>query len=165
MSLSLNGGVGKGDEFYETTLPIDKIVTSSVANAFNPIGQMIFFDESYIGNNSMNEHPIVKSINSNIIDSNSKSQISITDIQDGSGGSYLSNEIFYRIARVRENNNSTVKTGHYHLANPNDELPKSIKDRNPDIENTITPSTYIKFTLSQILNEVQNSIKRCIDAL
>ena len=37
----------------------------------------------------------------------------------GSGGDYLSNEIFYRIARVRDKNFSNIKTGHIHIANSN----------------------------------------------
>lgn len=36
---------------------------------------------------------------------------------DGSGGDYLSNEIFYRVAQRREKIGSAVKTGHYHIAN------------------------------------------------
>lgn len=33
----------------------------------------------------------------------------------GSGGDYLSNEIFYRVSLLREQYNSTLKTGHLHL--------------------------------------------------
>lgn len=42
-----------------------------------------------------------------------------TRVFDGPGGCYLSNEIFYRIAAIREEHNRTagkpVKTGHFHL--------------------------------------------------
>lgn len=49
--------------------------------------------------------------------SNSKSQISITNIKDGSGGNYLSNEIFYRVAILRNHLglNNTLKSGHLHV--------------------------------------------------
>jgi hypothetical protein len=33
----------------------------------------------------------------------------------GSGGNYLSNEIFYRVARLREKHTSPIITGHFHL--------------------------------------------------
>jgi pyrrolidone-carboxylate peptidase len=34
---------------------------------------------------------------------------------EGSGGNYLSNEIFYRVARMRTVNNRKLQTGHLHL--------------------------------------------------
>jgi hypothetical protein len=34
----------------------------------------------------------------------------------GPGGDYLSNEIFYRVAKLRENFKSDIKTGHFHIA-------------------------------------------------
>jgi pyrrolidone-carboxylate peptidase len=156
-----------GNDFYETTLPIDKIVDSNVANGFNAVGQRIFFDQSYFGSNptSFNEHPIVSAIDTNITNTNAISQLSVTDIVQGSGGDYLSNEIFYRIARVRENTTSNVKTGHYHLANPQGELPIGIINRHPSIVNTITPSSYSTFTLIEILDEVKNALKRCLNAI
>ena len=33
----------------------------------------------------------------------------------GSGGSYLSNEIFYRVSRLRKSHNPNMSTGHYHV--------------------------------------------------
>ena len=37
-------------------------------------------------------------------------------ISSGSGGSYLSNEIFYRVARLRNNTKPKLPTGHFHIA-------------------------------------------------
>ena len=71
---------------------------------------------------------------------------------EGSGGNYLSNEIFYRIARARTNANSSVRTGHFHLANTNPDLSEA-------------PSTIAPFTLSQIITETENAIIRCLDIL
>lgn len=34
----------------------------------------------------------------------------------GPGGNYLSNEIFYRVARMREELNPTLQSGHFHIA-------------------------------------------------
>lgn len=69
-------------------------------------------------------------------------------LKSGSGGSYLSNEIFYRVARLRDLLLSTVKTGHFHLANP---LPSNIP-------NGIQP-----FTIVEIINETKNAITRTIN--
>ncbi|MDC8104680.1 hypothetical protein MTQ00_09025 [Chryseobacterium sp. B21-037] len=35
--------------------------------------------------------------------------------RDGSGGTYMSNEIFYRVAYLRKKHNSSIKTGHIHI--------------------------------------------------
>ncbi len=37
-------------------------------------------------------------------------------IYSGPGGNYLSNEIFYRVARLRETNNPLLPTGHFHIS-------------------------------------------------
>ncbi|WP_299246442.1 type VI secretion system tube protein TssD [uncultured Aquimarina sp.] len=42
----------------------------------------------------------------------SKNQI----LYQGSGGDYLSNEIFYRVAKLRKDNKPTLPTGHFHIA-------------------------------------------------
>ena len=36
----------------------------------------------------------------------------------GSGGRYMSNEIAYRVARLRELFNKSIKTGHLHVPSP-----------------------------------------------
>lgn len=36
-------------------------------------------------------------------------------LSEGSGGDYLSNEIFYRVAKIRKENNKNLKTGHLHV--------------------------------------------------
>lgn len=133
-----------GDEFYETTLPVDKIVTASVANNFNFSGQKIFYDQSYKAENG-NERPHVDGINgqpNTNVDSFSINEI-IENSIDGSGGAYLSNEIFYRVSRVREVLNSNVKTGHYHIAK----------------------ATSGYYTMQDSLNEVENTIKRSLSGI
>ena len=36
-------------------------------------------------------------------------------LDEGSGGDYLSNEIFYRVAKIRKENRPKLKTGHFHV--------------------------------------------------
>ncbi len=120
--LKPNGFTLNSDEIYKTTLPAVKIAIASVANNFNFSGQKNFYDQSYKAENG-NERPHVDGTNgqSNTnVDSFSINKI-IENSIDGSGGDYLSNEIFYRIAKKREDIASSVKTGHYHLANPDNQ--------------------------------------------
>jgi hypothetical protein len=84
-----------------------------------------------------------KSFDSSVINSN--------DMQIGSGGDYLSNEIFYRISRARENAGSTVKTGHFHLANTH--------------PNSILSSSIVPFSTPEIINETENAIIRCLTSI
>lgn len=109
-----------GNEFYETTLPVENIITSSVTDNFNINTQKIFYDQSYVAENG-NQRPHIKT-DSNQPNANINgfpfSEITENSVE-GSGSNYLSNEIFYRIARKRENTGSIVKTGHYHIANQN----------------------------------------------
>jgi len=37
-------------------------------------------------------------------------------VYSGPGGNYLSNEIFYRVARLREGNRPELQTGHFHIS-------------------------------------------------
>ncbi|WP_106915685.1 C15 family peptidase [Chryseobacterium aurantiacum] len=46
-------------------------------------------------------------------------------LSEGSGGNYLSNEIFYRVAKIRREHKQLLKTGHFHvemLQNPGEDL-------------------------------------------
>ena len=160
--------IGKGNNYYETTLPINKIVTKSIANNFLSIGQRVFFDQSYgiDDENFIVEHPIVRAIDNTVYNTNEKSfgesDIQVENMMVGSGGDYLSNEIFYRISRARENTNTTVQTGHYHVANPSGELPSGILIRHPDLGRLINSSTYQRFTQAEILQEIERVIKQII---
>ncbi|AZA76555.1 hypothetical protein EG347_02945 [Chryseobacterium sp. G0186] len=53
-------------------------------------------------------------------------------LSEGSGGDYLSNEIFYRVAKIRKEHTPKLKTGHFHvemLQNSGEDLVK-IKIKN-----------------------------------
>ena len=69
----------------------------------------------------------------------------------GSGGNYLSNEIFYRIARVRDKNFSNIKTGHIHIANPKEDayIPDLLK------------ITIRLFDREEIIEEIKKMLERC----
>lgn len=138
--------LSSGNEFYETTLPLIKIITPTAANNFSLNGQKLFYDQSYEAeNNNKREHVTVDSLQPNAnVNSFPFSEITEKSIK-GSGSNYLSNEIFYRIARKRDDCSSIVKTGHFHLANA-----KS----NPTI-----------WTLTTVLKEVEDSIKRALDGI
>jgi pyrrolidone-carboxylate peptidase len=137
----------EGNEFYQTTLPVANIITNQLTNNFDLASQRFFYDQSYKAGNQR-EHVTIdpRQPNSNV---DSFQFIEISGKSDtGSGGSYLSNEIFYRVARLRDSLSSTVKTGHFHLANTSPS----------EIPNNIQP-----FTMIEIINESQNAITRSIN--
>jgi pyrrolidone-carboxylate peptidase len=77
-------------------------------------------------------------------------------VQSGSGGSYLSNEIFYRTAKVRKEKQPGLLTGHFHIrpltVSPNDypTLPSGV------------PRT---MTGDQIYQSVQDALTRFLNAV
>ncbi|MDP3930227.1 MAG: hypothetical protein Q8R57_14495 [Bacteroidota bacterium] len=141
----------KGNEFYQTTLPVSNIITNQVASNFNLSSQRFFYDQSYIANNKR-KHITKDSINqpNTNTDSFLISEISGKS-EEGSGSNYLSNEIFYRVARIREKtgNISSVKTGHFHLPNPSS-------------GNIPSDSSIVPFTIVEIIEETKNAIIRCL---
>jgi len=106
-----------GNEFYETTLPSEKIITNNVTHNFQLFYQRRFFDQSFKSSGRYQKSPPDGGPNVNSNDFTITPN-STESSEYGSGGTYLSNEVFYRIARCRENHSSSVKTGHYHIANP-----------------------------------------------
>ena len=92
-----------------------------------------------------------------------KSQIH--NITVGSGGNYLSNEIFYRIAKARENAHSNVKTGHYHIANSNGKIPYNIEQKYGQQLLSVIPKPYPTYTNEQLIEEVTNMIERALNGL
>jgi len=142
--------VEPGNEFYETNLPIDQILTDTLSSGFNLDFQKIFFDQSYNPDSGGRKH---------ISKMNSEPNMNITYFSlnpntrsvEGSGGAYLSNEVMYRISRAREEYNSSVKTGHLHL--PNISKPENV------------PSTVIKYTLSEAIEDIKTMIINSIKSI
>jgi hypothetical protein len=76
-----------------------------------------------------------------------KSQVHKTELSFG--GNYLSNEIFYRVARLRELLRPTLSTGHFHIAQLQDK-------EKPNFSPTET---------KDLLDIVKNAIARGVNAL
>ena len=98
-------------EFLETTLPKNSIVPGTLGNNIVVYNQFYLssvkqksWDWSYVLQKFVNE-------GTKDIQGPSLGEISV----EGSGGDFLSNEIFYRVSLLREQYNSTLKTGHLHL--------------------------------------------------
>ncbi|MCG8893142.1 hypothetical protein G1K97_10390 [Tenacibaculum finnmarkense] len=104
-----------GNEFYETTLPIKKILS----NDLDLSKKIIYYDQTVIDDNGFKiNHPTKGGPNENK-DSFPKNKITGKSTNDsGSGGDYLSNEVMYRATRKRENLglNSSKQIGHIHIA-------------------------------------------------
>lgn len=93
-------------EFFESTLPILKFVPNPGGG-----GQVIYYNQAYTSSTgtSNDPHNAGPNVNTNTVAAPTGKSLL------GSGGAYLSNEIFYRVARLREKLSSTTKTGHFHL--------------------------------------------------
>jgi pyrrolidone-carboxylate peptidase len=109
-------------EFYESTLPPSQLVPGSSFLTPPDSAQKLFFNQAYAstdktfgrasdpkaspGSNANQPAYALNTITGNAL--------------DGSSGSYLSNEVFYRIARSREELPGSTKppTGHLHIPTP-----------------------------------------------
>jgi pyrrolidone-carboxylate peptidase len=109
--------ITSGNEFYESTLPISKILVGDL----DPIKNIVYYDQSILDDiGYVSLHPnkgglantITKNFALNIVTGKS------TD-DSGSGGDYLSNEIMYRSTRKRDEMGfqKTKSVGHIHLTN------------------------------------------------
>jgi pyrrolidone-carboxylate peptidase len=122
----------QGDQFYETTLPAAKIVPATDTGSFK-----IYYNNSYTykyknGNltvtaswssnkdkKKIEEPPVAPGLTSIVpskLDETTTPKKSQITAVEGSGGDYLSNEIFYRVALMRaQSQNPLLPTGHYHI--------------------------------------------------
>lgn len=119
-------GVGTGwNEFYETNLPVKKMM-SAVDLVLPPV-QTVFYDQSFqssggAGGVQEKKHPS-EPTGPNLKENAPGVLLSLIEgrAMRGSGGTYLSNEIFYRVARLRDqppagaSGPSGVRTGHLHI--------------------------------------------------
>ncbi len=83
------------NETLVTKLPVTSIQPPSVATYYGEYYENALFNSKR--NSSVKNYPK-------------------TPVFDGPGGNYLSNEIFYRVARLREIGNSSLPTGHFHIS-------------------------------------------------
>lgn len=119
------GAGASWDEFYETELPSQAMMSG--VNLTLPPGQVVYYDQSYkstggSGGSQEVKHPTVTGAPNFKTDAPGVTLASIEgSALRGSGGTYLSNEIFYRVARLREEppagitSPSSVPTGHLHI--------------------------------------------------
>ena len=110
-----------GKPFYETTLPVSNIITSASTNGFNLDKQVLFYDQSYGAHYDAKQTNKTLLVAEAINDGPNKATNDYTSPDSyqymiGSGGDYLSNEIFYRVSKIRDTFTSP-KTGHLHVAN------------------------------------------------
>jgi pyrrolidone-carboxylate peptidase len=92
--------------FYESTLPVDKLLLRSEVN----LTDFIRYREDY--KTQIIPKPFTKKDNNQ--PSFPLSSI-IGDAEEGSGGAFLSNEIFYRVAHLRQVMRPNLPTGHIHV--------------------------------------------------
>lgn len=97
-----------GDEFYETTLPYDRMVPDK-----NKAGVTfwVYFNQTY---NPQNGGDLYDQTEGTVLRADFATVAALASVE-GSGGDYLSNEIFYRVARLRQANRPTLPTGHLHI--------------------------------------------------
>lgn len=86
-------------QYLETTLPY-----SSMCMAKKKYDINVVYNQKLYKKNEIDINTLIQ-----------KEDVQIDDKIVGSGGDYLSNEIFYRVSLLREQYNSTLKTGHLHL--------------------------------------------------
>ncbi|HSU17724.1 carboxypeptidase regulatory-like domain-containing protein [Longimicrobium sp.] len=105
------GAIAGGPQFLETTLP--QIVTArEVLQGPNPAGNDLLFDQSYRvlnGASRPEPNPGDPAAYTRVAD------VPSGTADEGSGGNFLSNEIFYRTALVRTRNRPALPSGHFHV--------------------------------------------------
>ena len=69
-------------------------------------------------------------------------------LTEGSGGDYLSNEIFYRVAKIRRENKQLLKTGHFHV--------EMLQNSGEDL---------VKIKITNLVNLVKNGLVEAIKNL
>ena len=132
--------------FLETTLPVIQFVPGPFTSPPDD-DQRVFFDQSFKSENpaqsfkGASDPTAPAGANAN---TPAHALNTITgQALEGSGGSYLSNEIFYRVAHRRVTLASTTLTGHVHIP---------------------APAT-AKTGIADVIGEVENMIERFLDSL
>ena len=134
---------------------MNAIVTDEVTNNYDIGSQRFFYDQSYsCSDETHRDHAKKGNLEPNTnIDAFDFSELNGKISDEGSGGNYLSNEIFYRIARQRERykKNIVIKTGHLHVPNLEPVIPNDVSVR--------------PYTMNEIIEETTEAIKRCLEYL
>jgi transcriptional regulator with XRE-family HTH domain/pyrrolidone-carboxylate peptidase len=117
-------GTSQAEEFYESTLPYADVITSASETLSGPKGAIPFvLDQGFEIQNADTTDPKQFHPSPESGDQDKTHWFTKTNDQplagrplvEGSGGSYLSNEIFYRTARARAHTRPSLKSGHLHV--------------------------------------------------
>lgn len=114
------------ETFYESTLPYALVITSAGETLPGPRGATSFvLDQRYriVGSNASTATPGEFHPSPEPGDQDKTHWFTKTNdqpragapLEEGSGGNYLSNEIFYRTARARQRFRASLKSGHLHV--------------------------------------------------
>lgn len=117
-----------GDEYFESTLPYEFVITSDLLtrrlpDPESPTDQLPFVMNqsyrlaNYTGGTSAGSFRDLPDANSpdGYTKLVNESPFPNRPLQRGSGGNFLSNEIFYRTSRVRSQIRPLLPTGHFHI--------------------------------------------------
>ena len=121
----------KSPETIVTTLPKELTENNSKAEFYGKYFETEKDEEKYYKNRDFSKQK--KSDTSNFPK---------TKIYSGPGGNYLSNEIFYRVAKLRSEMKPNLKTGHFHIS--------KIQSEGEDFNN---------FEIKELINNVVKSLK------
>ena len=129
-------------EFYETTLPFTHMI--------QPLGTLdndtVVYDQGYNTTNDT-DHALPSGKGSGLVPI--AGPLTGTKATKGSGGNYLSNEIFYRISHIRDILDPARKTGHLHT-------PKLQQTNADDFDQTDT---------ADLVNKIKTIIEDALDGL
>lgn len=158
-----NKNIGNGKEFYETTLPSNKIVpinNNDNDKFFIHLNQTFEYEIAGEEVNKYNDNTLQEGFalipdSANPLPPTSVNLAIIKESVKGSGSNYLSNEIFYRVCRIREEIATNrgkgevdeLSSGHLHLPLMQYQValtPISYKHRRTTATNN--PSTTIDFS-------------------
>lgn len=110
------GATSGGPQFLESTLPYERVITSDIStrtgSPFSPANAFILNQSFSIVGGPQHPHPG----DPNAEETFKKLPFVLTGIANsGSGGNFLSNEIFYRTALLRSMNRPSLPSGHLHV--------------------------------------------------
>lgn len=143
-----------GKEFYETALPYEKMVPikNNQLDAF-----WTYFNQTFESNSKSYDTDDTEGI----LLINNLTQIQSLKSISGSGSNYLSNEIFYRVSKMRDELKPNLPTGHLHIpltqtTQKNKDTYIKYKYRNAD-KLTIDINPLIVNLISQIKEIIEKS--------
>ncbi len=157
-----------GKEFYETTLPYKKIVPA--ANKASDIF-WIYFNQTFKAKGKKYTNDAIEGTEKieNISDNTPQNNCIINSLEElqslksieGSGSFYLSNEIYYRIAKLREKTKPELPTGHLHI--PCIQLSNHVKSYyiSQGTRNAHKLTTDINPLTKELIKNIKEIIKKC----